>query len=766
MLQGDRSRGLISDLAQDQNEQSGLAELVNFAFGLLRRQYVLILFVTALGVATSVLYLQTALPTYTGQVKVLLGNSKTQFAQQQSILADSPLDRAQLESQMEILRSKAIVVSVINQLNLAEDPDFDAPASPLAQLLGRVKALFGSPIVQRTNGQDELVAAFVDRLSIASIGMSNVIEIKYNSSNPKRAAEVVNALANTFIVDQLNAKFEANRTATTWLHERLKDLGQQALTAERAVNAFRSQNNIVAADGKLMDTQQVTELNSRLIVARVQTTDALTRLNKFEEILRSRDTEAISGNANREASVSDTLSSPIITNLRQQYLEYSRRETELSARVGRDHLAVVNLRNRMRDLRTSILDEVRRLAESSKSDYEAASQRQENAEKQLAQAVAQFRSANSAESTLRELETNAKGYRTLYESFLQRYMGSVQQESFPITEARVISPASPPSGKSKPKTSLILALGLFGGLALGAGLGLLRDIMDRVFRTAAQVEAMLHMPCLSLVPLLKEVEPKQLPRDLQQTGKAIQQRMIVRHPGVFWAATEMPLSRFAESIRSIKLAIDLNVTTESNKVVGITSSLPNEGKSTIAAALALLMAHTGARVIVVDCDLRNPSLSRSLTPAANAGLVEVIAGGCTLEDAIWRDPKTNLAFLPTVKKKPLFHSSEILSSVATKQLFDNLRAAYDYVVVDLPPLAPVVDVRATTRLIDCFILAVEWATTKTDVVQHALHTSPGLHNTLIGAVLSKTDMQAIKRYDHYHSDYYSNEHYGRYGYTA
>jgi capsular exopolysaccharide synthesis family protein len=550
------------------------------------------------------------------------------------------------------------------------------------------------------------------------------------------------------------------------LHERLKDLGQQALTAERAVNAFRSQNNIVAADGKLMDTQQVTELNSRLIVARVQTTDALTRLNKFEEILRSRDTEAISGNANREASVSDTLSSPIITNLRQQYLEYSRRETELSARVGRDHLAVVNLRNRMRDLRTSILDEVRRLAESSKSDYEAASQRQENAEKQLAQAVAQFRSANSAESTLRELETNAKGYRTLYESFLQRYMGSVQQESFPITEARVISPASPPSGKSKPKTSLILALGLFGGLALGAGLGLLRDLMDRVFRTAAQVEAMLHMPCLSLVPLLKEVEPKQLPRDLQQTGKAIQQRMIVRHPGVFWAATEMPLSRFAESIRSIKLAIDLNVTTESNKVVGITSSLPNEGKSTIAAALALLMAHTGARVIVVDCDLRNPSLSRSLTPAANAGLVEVIAGGCTLEDAIWRDPKTNLAFLPTVKKKPLFHSSEILSSVATKQLFDNLRAAYDYVVVDLPPLAPVVDVRATTRLIDCFILAVEWATTKTDVVQHALHTSPGLHNTLIGAVLSKTDMQAIKRYDHYHSDYYSNEHYGRYGYTA
>jgi Mrp family chromosome partitioning ATPase len=108
----------------------------------------------------------------------------------------------------------------------------------------------------------------------------------------------------------------------------------------------------------------------------------------------------------------------------------------------------------------------------------------------------------------------------------------------------------------------------------------------------------------------------------------------------------------------------------------------------------------------------------------------------------------------------------MLSADSTKHLFDQLRAAYDYIIVDLPPLAPVVDVRATSRLIDCFILAVEWASTKTDIVQHALHTAPSLHNALIGAVLSKTDMQIIKRYDHYHREYYSNEHYGRYGYTA
>ena len=277
------------------------------------------------------------------------------------------------------------MVSVINQLKLAEDPDFNAPEPLPAQLIGRVKALFRTPVVEPKEGvgQDDLVAVFQDRLSVASIGFSNVIEIKYNASNPKRAAEVANALASTYILDQLNAKFEANRTATTWLQERLKDLGQQALTAERAVSAFRSQNNIVAADGKLMDEQRVTELNSRLVAARVQTTDALTRLNKIEAIIRSADTEAISGSANREASVSDALSSPIINNLRQQYLEYARRETELTSRVSRDHLAVVNLRARIRDLRASILDEVRRLAESSKNDYDSAKQRLEDVEKQL-----------------------------------------------------------------------------------------------------------------------------------------------------------------------------------------------------------------------------------------------------------------------------------------------------------------------------------------------------------------------------------------------
>jgi succinoglycan biosynthesis transport protein ExoP len=774
ILQTDRARALLDNvMPREQAEEGGLGEVVNFALGFLRRQYVVIFFTAMLALATSVIYLRITPPTYTGQVKVLFGNPKAQFVQQQSLLAETPLDNAQLETQIQILKSKAIATSVINQLKLADDPDFKDSGRSLRSVWQSIRGWFGSSPppsdrqVERPDVMmDGMVAAFDSRLSAIRLGFSTVIEISFNSSNAEQAAEIANAVANAYVTDQLNAKFEASRIATGWLQDRLKELGQQALTAERAVNAFKSQNNIVAAGGKLMDEQQVSELNSRLVAARAQTSDALARLNRFETVLKSNSKDSVSI-GNLDASGTDALSNPIINSLRQQYLEYARRETEWSAKFGKDHLAVVNLRTRMGGIRASILDEVRRLAETSKGDFEVTKQRQQEIEKQLALAVSQSRTTNSAELTMRELETNAKGYRNLYESFLQRYMGSVQQESFPISEARVISPAAPPQSKSKPKSGLILALGLLGGIGLGAALGFLRDIMDRVFRTSAQLEDILHLPCLSLVPLLRISEQKRPSRRATiQAEKEFDQRTLTRSPGMYWTATSMPLSRFAESIRSIKLAIDLNPTKTSNKIVGITSALPNEGKSTIAASLAQLMAHAGKQVIIVDCDLRNPSLSANLAPNATAGIIDVLSGAKSLEETVWRDSKTNLTVLPAAKRAPLFHTSEILSGEQTRKLFDKLRASYDYVIVDLPPLAPIVDVRATTPLVDCFILVVEWGKTKIDVVQHALHTAPNVYESLLGTVLNKTDMSAMKRYDNYHNDYYNNEHYTRYGQAA
>jgi succinoglycan biosynthesis transport protein ExoP len=184
-------------------------------------------------------------------------------------------------------------------------------------------------------------------------------------------------------------------------------------------------------------------------------------------------------------------------------------------------------------------------------------------------------------------------------------------------------------------------------------------------------------------------------------GNFDSQRIISRDRDVFWAVINSPFSRFAEAIRSIKMAIDLsNGSVNGSQVIGFTSSLPNEGKSTIAASLALLMAQVGARVILVDCDLRNPSLSRKLAPSADQGIVDVIVGRVSLHDATWTDPSTSLTFLPASIKTPVINSSEVLAADATRALFKDLRAKYDYVLVDLSPLVPVVDTRATTGFVD------------------------------------------------------------------
>jgi polysaccharide biosynthesis transport protein len=243
-------------------------------------------------------------------------------------------------------------------------------------------------------------------------------------------------------------------------------------------------------------------------------------------------------------------------------------------------------------------------------------------------------------------------------------------------------------------------------------------------------------------------------------------RQILRHDqSILWHVIDSPFSRFAESIRAIKLATDLNGVTKATKIVGITSSLPNEGKSTIAAALAELVAQGGSRVLLIDGDLRNPALSRKLVPRTGKGLIDVIAGRATLAETVWTDPVTRLSFLPTITKGRLPHSSDLLASPATRALFDRLRNEFDYIVVDLSPLAPIVDVRATTKLVDAYLFVVEWGRTKIDVVEHALANAREVHDNLLGVVLNKADISLLSRYESYRGKYYYNRYYARYGYT-
>lgn len=821
-----QSNKVQSEIRSDQAAPEILSgvEALQFLISLLRRQFSVILFVMLLATMLGVIYLTIARPSFTAQAQLMIDTRKPQIFQQQPIFGDVPLDAGQVESQVEILKSENIASAVIKDLHLTEDPEFTGSGGGLQGALFRFISSESGSAGQSPSAEYALsrrvMNAFQRQLSVNRIGLTYVIQISFQSYSAERAAQIANAVADAYMADQLEGKYQATLRAGGWLQDRIKELRIQVSEADRAVVDFRTQNNIVSivgADKPLLGQQQVTELSSQLTIARAQTAEAKARLDRINSVLKTDLPDASFG-----ATVTDTLKNEVVTKLRSQYLELAAREADWSTKYGTNHLAVVSLRNQMREIRTSIFEELKRLGETYKSDYEIAKQREQGVQAELAHAVSQSQATDASSVTLRELQTTAQTTKTIYETFLQRYMESVQQQSFPISEARLISSATTPLRKSSPNTLLVLAISGLGGIFLGFGMGVLRDLSDRVFRNSEQIESLLHTNCIALIPLLTPdraiekpaIQPDKIvtmtfasslvsrapettrplttisdtdgaPESTKETSslsdkytkfsapsptledapRSSRRRKIVRDGSALWAVVDSPLSRYTEAIRSIKLANDLGGMGSTKQVLGLTSSLPNEGKSTIAFSLAQLMSQVGARTILVDCDLRNPSLSRALAPRAKTGLIDVIAEKVSLEKAIWEDPSTNLSFLPVVVKFRVAHSNEILSSIATKKLFEKLRKSYDYVVVDLPPLAPVVDARATTHLIDSFIFVVEWGRTKIDVVEHALGQAQGVYDNLLGAVLNKVDMNTFSRYAGHRESYYYNEHYSRYGYT-
>jgi succinoglycan biosynthesis transport protein ExoP len=768
MLQFSQAPPDVDFLRPDPPQRAG-AGLVDWALGFLFRRYLVIALLLLLGGMGGGIFLSVKPPTYTAEAKILIGAPKPEFIQQQSLLTDTPLDQTQMETQFQLLRSKAILAPIVLKLKLADDPEFSSPSGGLIERVVHFFRNSSSP-QPKLDPTENAISALADRLSINRVGWSRVIEIGARSRSPEKAAQIANAVATAYIDDQQEAKLQANRTASTWLQERLRQLQEQAAAAERAKVEFKQQNNILSADGKRLDEVNVANVNERLLAARNYSSEVLARLTRLESTIRTWNpttssiadlvtyTKQESGKPSMDGTTSDELGSPILTSLRQQYLDLSRREADWSTKYGREHGAVVDLRKRLVGLRASALEELQRIAAVLKNDYAIAQQQQVELEKQLGRVISEAKTVNNAAVSLQELESNASTYRSMYESFLQRYTGAVQQDSYPLVETRLISSASALSTKVKPRPLLVFGFSLMGGLALGVGAGLLRDLMDRVFRTRTQVQSQLQIPCISLVPFVKRSD---LSRE-KLVEKASGERTVRRDASMFWRVVESPSATFAEAIRSIKLAIHYKGK-GSNRVIGFTSALPNEGKSTIAAAVAQLTAKVGGRAIIIDCDLRIPSLSRRWAPNASLGITDVISGARSLEETVWKDPTTNLFFLPAVQTAPLF-ASEVLESESLKKLIDRLRESFDIVIVDLPPLVPIVDARAAIHLVDCMILVIEWGRTEIDVVRHALNTTPDLHQVIIGAALNKTKMDHLCKYDVQHKSMYKDKYHARYAY--
>jgi polysaccharide biosynthesis transport protein len=710
----------------------------------LTRRWRLIALVTALTMAIGVTYVAIAPKRYTAQADMIIDTKKVTWTQAEMASENRNVEDASVESEIETTKSEQVATTVVRQLKLTEDPEFVGSGNDLrSRLLSLIK--LGKPQTESSNEEVLLrvVATLKDNLRVTRLGRSYIEQISYTSLDRDKAAKIANAFADAYIEDQIQAKFEATRRASLWLEQRIGELRKQASDAYKEVQDFKSQNGIIIGiDGKLASEVELDQLGIALAKARAETSQAKARLDRIERVLEQRtDKESFSI---PDPVVTDALSNPVITKLRQQFLDDQNKESEWSARYGADHQAARNLRAEMAALQRAIWDEISRIGESYKSELQITKSQEEAIDRRMGEVFQRSGSMRQSQVRLRELETAANSYRGIYETFLARFTQSVQQQSFPSTEARVVTVASPPRTPSSPKTGLTLALAGICGLALGIMAAFARERMNRQIHTRAELESLLGTNCLAVLPAFAQ-------KKLAQGKKG----GATRNSGdVFRLISEAaPFSATAEALRYIKVAIDLHPT--GGKVIGMVSALPGEGKTTVAAGFAAFLARNGSRTLLVDADLRNPSLTRTLGYNEAPGLLDLVADKSSFDDLVINDTKHKFDVLTASTRTRTSNSSDILNSPAMKQMLKAAKNEYDYVLVDLPPILPVVDVKATAHLFDAFVLVVEWGSTSTDELLKAVAASPILSERLLGAVLNKADEDVMRRFEGYSDRRYS-----------
>src|SRR4029077_14856826 len=353
------------------------------------------------------------------------------------------VEDAAVDSEIETTKSEKVALSVIRRLHLEDDPEFAGAGRGLRRGILALLHLVPAVDVEPSTEQEprRALAAVKDNLRVTRLGRSYIEQIAYAALDPDKAAKIANAFADAYIEDQLEAKFEATHRASIWLEQRIGELRKQASDAYKEVQDFKSQNSIIiGVDGKLASEVELDQLGIALAKARADTSQARAKLDRISRVLEQRsDKESFNI---PDPVVTDALSNPVITKLRQQFLDDQNKESEWSARYGPDHTAARNLRAEMAALQRAIWDEISRIAESYKSELQITKSQEDSIDRRMSEVFQKSPTTRQSQVRLRELETAANTYRNIYETFLSRFTQSVQQQSFPSTEARLVTVAS------------------------------------------------------------------------------------------------------------------------------------------------------------------------------------------------------------------------------------------------------------------------------------------------------------------------------------
>ena len=710
-----------------------------------RRQMRPALIGICVGAAFGLAFYISKTPVYFAGTQLLL-DSKSKVNDEVAVtaLSELGLDTGAVDSQVEVLKSVNIANSVIAKVGIDRVLDDDNVQSFVASGVSAVKsgirAVKEAILPSRTLTPEEQAAVQRDaallylsnNLTLKRVGRTYVIEIGFASSQADKAALIANAYTQAYLDDQFAANFDATRRASDWLLPRIQELRQKAVEADLAVQRFRGEKGLIeTSTGSLVNEQQVSEINTQLVLARSDVARAGAKYDRIQSIISS---------GQMDAAVSEAIDNPIIVELRNKATAAAKTESELASKLGPNHYQVQRLRADIAEYQRLIFSELGRIAESYRSERDISLARERALEAQLKNQVGLSDVANKDKVTLRELTREADTYKNLYETMLQRYQESLQKQSFPVSEARVISVAAVPLLPGSPKLALSLVLGSVLGLMGGVGYGVVRELRDLGFRSASQIRDLLRLECIGVVPRISGHQLAMVPPLTSSGPGQVTGSAMMRY------GTNHILSPFAETLRSAKVAVDFAVSDKGPKVIAFASVLPTEGKSTMSKNFASLLAQLGARTVLIDADLRFSGLSDDIAPHAEKGLFHVLTQGVPVASVMMGEPDTGLFFIPAGSNIGSAHTSNLVSSPSMAQLLSEVGAHADYIIVDLPPLGPVVDVRAAVKYFDGVLFVLEWGATSRDLVVEAFEANPQVYDKCIGVILNKVDTHRLHFY--------------------
>jgi len=733
----------MSNTGPEQEDEPAGSFSLDRAFSAVRRKIWFVVFDTAMITALAAGVMAMIPNRYDASATIQIDPRKKTISNLDSVLSELKADAATVESEVEIIKSSSILLKVIDALQLRSDPDYakatpwtgifkqwaglaakaeapDATDAPRTANPNRLAGLLGDKNPGRGEPErDPVLSALLERLKVSRVRTTLLIEIKVSSSDPVKSARIANAIAEFYLQDQLESKKQAAGFASGVLEQKLDEMRAKLTLAERRVEEFKAQNNIFDSEGQILSERQLTRHMEQTVIARNTTTEARAKYEQAKKLF---------ANGTGSNATANVLASDTVRILKEAVAKATQRQAELQTRYGGKHPEILKVRAEVADAESQLSAEIGRLVDSLKNDFEVA----ESRERQLADNLSGLKDgqiiAKEASLRLNELQREATTEKQLFEALLARYKQTAETQDLQLPDSRIVEHAGVPLMPAAPKRKQMVILAAAAGLMLSLLLVLALEFVSSGVISGEDVEREFALAHLGSVPSIAGA-------DIMSVDPMRAIRMMLAEPH----------STFADTIRAARREIDAKRISPAPRVIMVASSLPNEGTNVIASNLAHHYALSGMRVLLIDGDMRRSTLTRQLAASRQAGLLDVLVQGMPLERAILRDAATGLFFMPAISQVPLELSSpEVLGSDHMRQVLSLLKQHFDTIIIDTPPLLPVMDGRLIADHADQIVFVMTWRRTPKQLARKALRALGGNQRKIAGVVINQVALDVLE----------------------